>query len=403
MNIKRYIAGTVQEALQMVKREMGPEAVILETKTIQSTRGAARAGKRVEVTAAMDYDPRPIGATAAEGPDLQEVLERYRYLEEELKEIKNGLLLAEAGNLMNPEIRYNRGLKTRYLNFRRFGLMPEMIDHLLEEGGTAPGKGNESAADILQDSLQQVLGRISISHQAGSARDRKIVAFIGPTGVGKTTTLAKLAALSAIKQGRKAALITTDTFRVAAASQLETYARIMGIPVETAAGRGEFLKALQKHKDTDFILIDTAGSSPNRKDTIRELKKTLEVPEPIHGYLVLSASTRYQDLLHIDRQFGTLSSKSYIFTKLDETEDPSSMINFLVSKKEPVSYFCTGQQVPDDIEPASKKKVASLLLARMRRGAEKTKNEVSIYGSGESTERRSSKPQSRSFQSGTAE
>ncbi|MDD5204597.1 MAG: hypothetical protein PHS17_04205, partial [Desulfobacterales bacterium] len=136
MNIKRYIAGTVQEALQMVKREMGPEAVILETKTIQSTRGAARAGKRVQVTAAMDYDPRPIAATAAEGPDLQEVLERYRYLEAELKEIKSALLLAEAGNLMNPEIRYNRGLKTRYLNFRRFGLMPEMIDHLLEEGGT---------------------------------------------------------------------------------------------------------------------------------------------------------------------------------------------------------------------------------------------------------------------------
>ncbi|RJR49574.1 MAG: hypothetical protein C4576_06530, partial [Desulfobacteraceae bacterium] len=365
-------------------------------------RGAGRTGKRVEVTAAVDYDPKPQAAAAAEGGNLQEVLERYRYLEAELKEIKNALLLAEAGDLLNPQIRYDRALRSRYLNYRRFGLMPETIHDLLEKQGTSPVRGNESAAEILQDSLQQVLGRIRISDQTGSIRNRKIAAFIGPTGVGKTTTLAKLAALSAIKQGRKAAMITTDTFRVAAASQLETYARIMGIPVETTTGRGEFLKALKKHRASDFILIDTAGSSPNRKESIEEMNMTLDAPEPIHGYLVLSASTRYQDLLHIDRQFGSLSSKSYIFTKLDETEDPSSMINFLISRQEPVSYFCTGQQVPDDIEPASRKKVASLLLAKMRKGAAITRNEVSIYGSGEPIERRSPRTQSRGFQSGTA-
>ena len=97
----------------------------------------------------------------------------------------------------------------------------------------------------------------------------------------------------------------------------------------------------------DFILIDTAGRSPNHGSALRELKHVLSIPEEIHSYLVLSATTRYEDLLHADRQFGALPFASYIFTKLDETEDAASMINFLVSRKRPVSYFATGQQVPE--------------------------------------------------------
>jgi flagellar biosynthesis protein FlhF len=381
MNIKKYVAGTVQEALQMVKKEMGPEAVILETRTAQAPRGAIqKPGRKVEVTAAVDYDPGTGSASGSSEADMATVLERYRGLEAEMKEIKDVLLSAEAGHLLGADYRFNRLLRGRYLNLRRFGLTPETIGRLMEEGEVE--KGKDSPAEILQDSLYRVLGHILVSGHGEDGERRRVVAFVGPTGVGKTTTLAKLAALNAVKQGRRAALITTDTFRVAAASQLETYARIMGIPVETTAGRSELLKAVQKHKESDLILIDTAGSSPNRKDSILELRKTLEIPERIHRYLVLSATTRYQDLLHIDRQFGSLACSSYIFTKLDETEDPSSMINFLVSKQRPVSYFSTGQQVPDDIEVASKKRVASLLLARMRRGAEKPRNEVSIYGSG---------------------
>lgn len=403
MNIKKYVAGTVQEALQMVKRDMGAEAVILETRTIQGPRGVQKAGKKIEVTAAIDYDPGTGAVSESLGLDLHAVLERTRCLEAEMREIKDAFLSAEAGNLLGPDYRFNRLLRNRYLNLRRFGLRPETIGRLMEEGGSELEKGKDSAAEILQDSLYRVLGRIPVSDQGGEGRQRRIVAFVGPTGVGKTTTLAKLAALSAFKQGRKAALITTDTFRVAAVSQLEAYARIMGIPVETTAGRSDLLKALQKHKESDFILIDTAGSSPNRSDSILELKKMLEIPEQIHRYLVLSATTRYQDLLYIDRQFGTLAFSSYIFTKLDETEDPSSMINFLVSMQRPVSYFSTGQQVPDDIEVASRKRVASLLLARMRRGAEKTSNEGNIYGSGESTEGRSPRRKSGYHEAGAAE
>jgi flagellar biosynthesis protein FlhF len=399
MNIKRYVADTVQEALQMVKKEMGPDAVILETKTFPRPKGTEQ-GRKVEVTAAVEYAPEPEPSSEKIVLGLRAVIERYRHLEEEFREMKELLLSSEAGRWLDADVRRNPLLRSRYTNLRRFGLRPELIGRLMDGGEKGGEKGPDTAVGILQDSLSRVLDRVPIGRSPEEEKGRRIIAFVGPTGVGKTTTLAKLAALGAIRQGRKAALITTDTFRVAAASQLETYARIMGIPMETVRGRPELLKAVDRHKDSDFILIDTAGSSPNREEALQEQRKTLDIPG-VHSHLVLSATTRYQDLLHIDRQFGALSFRSYIFTKLDEAEDASSMINFLISREKPVSYFSTGQQVPDDLEKATKKKLASLLLARMRRGAMKTReDEVSFYGSGESTEGRSSGAQCRHGESG---
>jgi flagellar biosynthesis protein FlhF len=242
---------------------------------------------------------------------------------------------------LKQEIYHNRDLRTRYLNFKGFGLRPEIICELMKGADRREGGEKVSTAGLLQDSLAEVLRRIGTRGESGDGGRRRIVSFIGPTGVGKTTTLAKMAALSAVRQGRKTALITVDTFRVAAVAQLESYARIMGIPLEVAVNRGDLLKAIHKWSACDFILIDTAGSSPNHAEALRELKNVLSIPEEIHSYLVLSATTRYEDLLHADRQFGSLPFASYIFTKLDETEDASSMINFLVSRKRPVSYFAT--------------------------------------------------------------
>lgn len=392
MNIKRYCAGTVQEALQMVKKEMGPDAVILETKTLQGARGMDP-GRKVEVLAAIDYAAQTESSSEKIALGIRAVIERYRHLEAELSEVKEIILRAEAGKWLETDVRHSPPLRTRYVNLRRFGLRPEVISRLMDAEEKGMEKVTDTPVGMLQDSLSRVVDRIHVARNRDEEKGRRIVAFIGPTGVGKTTTLAKLAAVGAIKQGRKAALITTDTFRVAAASQLETYARIMGIPMESAADRRDLLRAVEKHKDSDFILIDTAGSSPNSEEVLLEQKKMLDIPGPVHSYLVLSATTRYQDLLHIDRQFETLPFRSYIFTKLDETEDASSMINFLISREKPVSYFSTGQHVPDDIEKATKKKVASLLLAKMRRGAEKLHKEVSVYGSGESTEGRGSRAQ----------
>lgn len=382
MNIKKFTAKNTHEAIQMVKKEMGPEAVILRTRTLSLSREDRKKGEReIEVTAAVDYEASPEERQRETQGEMSRFLERWRHMERDLRDLKEVVLSADAGALLRPDIYFNDALRTRYLNYKSFGLKGDIIRELMQGGPQERGPEKRTEAELIQDSLSKVLAKINVQGNNGAEKGEKIFYFIGPTGVGKTTTLAKLAALKAIKQGKKAVLITLDTFRIAAVAQLQSYARIMGIPLEVAVSRSDFENTLVKHRHCDLILIDTAGSSPNQDQAINELNDILAVDEDIHGYLVLSATARYQNLLYADKRFSALPFKSYIFTKLDETEDASSMVNFLISREKPVSYFTTGQQVPEDIESASRKKLASLILARMREMTENRKHEVDGYGS----------------------
>jgi flagellar biosynthesis protein FlhF len=363
MNIKKFFAENTHEAMKMVKKEMGADAVIIRTKTISNPdRAYGRGKKGIEVTAAVDYDiveEKPVNVVSDQGS-----LQR---LERQLKEIKDALMMADAGAFLKPDCFYNRDLKERYSNFRNFGLNNDVIKDLMHEGNEeASFREEKPHSDILKDSLLKVINKISIDAGDKGSRGRKIYSFIGPTGVGKTTTLAKLAAATAVQGGKKTALITLDTYRIAATAQLQTYARIMDLPLEVAVNRNELKEAIRKHGDCDRIFIDTAGRSPNRDGDLTELKRLLSVDEEIHPFLVLSATTQYQNMINAEKRFGALSFKSFIFTKLDECGDLSTMINFLLSRQKPVSYFTAGQNVPEDIEIASKKKLATFLLAGMR-------------------------------------
>jgi flagellar biosynthesis protein FlhF len=366
MNIKKFIAKNSREAMQMVKKDMGPEAVILKTRTINSSSGYNKRSQRmIEVTAAVDYHA-PIVTSSDQGSYQSPPSIGLERLEKDIREIKEALLSSDAGTSLKSEFFFNQEIKNRYINYKTFGLKSEIITELMKEYNQGDQSGIKEPPHLLQDSLLKVLSKIRINGNGTNRKNGKIYSFIGPTGVGKTTTLAKLAAMNALQQGKKAALITIDTFRIAAVAQLQTYARIMGMPLEVAIDRKDLRKALKKHEDSDAIFIDTAGRSPKSDKDISDLMDILKVPEEIHSYLVLSATTRYQNLLNIDKRFGTLPFKSYIFTKLDEIDDPSTMVNFLISRQKPVSYFTTGQQVPEDIESASKKKLATLILAGMR-------------------------------------
>lgn len=361
MNIKKFIAGNSQEALKMVKKEMGKDAVILKTKTLPPSGNTTdKSRRRVEVTAAIDYEAPVIARS-----DTISAQNGWSQVESELREIKDALLCADAESILKPEFFFNHKLRDRYRNFKKFGLKPEIIRALMDENQKISQGTQKSSSRLLKESLFKVLTSIKVDEIA-NVRERKIYSFIGPTGAGKTTTLAKLAALSAIQRGQKSALITLDTFRIAAASQLETYARIMGLPLEIAVGPSDLSKSIQKHHDCDRIFIDTAGRSPNKDEDITELRKYFDIQEEIHHFLVLSATTQYRDMINIEERFRSLLFKSYIFTKLDETQDVSTMINFLISRQKPISYLTTGQQVPEDIEIASRKKLAAFLLAGMR-------------------------------------
>jgi len=367
MNIKRFIGADNQEALRMVKKEMGPDAVILGTRSLPSPGGGPR---RVEVTAAVDFSPpeapagRPGQGTFSQTDAL--VL-RWDSLEKELRDIKSAILRADAGRGLSPEVYFNPAVRARYDHFQSFGLRPEVIEDLMVEVHENRPSENQTESDLLRDSLSRVLRRVNVGlPKRPSNGGPEICAFIGPTGVGKTTTLAKLAARRAVKSGDRTVLITLDTFRIAAVNQLQTYARIMEVPLEVASGRIELEEAIRRHRDADLILIDTAGRSPNRREDMDDIARVFHGLKDVHHFLVLSAATDLANLLRAAERFGRLPCQSTIFTKLDEIRDGSPMINFLISSQKPVSYFTTGQQVPDDMEKATRKRLARLMLGMPR-------------------------------------
>jgi flagellar biosynthesis protein FlhF len=180
--------------------------------------------------------------------------------------------------------------------------------------------------------------------------------------VGKTTTIAKLAALYTIGRKAKIALVTIDTFRVGAVEQLKTYSRIMGVPLEVASTPKELEKALAAHTDKDLVLIDTVGRSPKDKETIEGLRSMLDSTFTIETHLCVAATTRERELRGIVESFSALPISRLLFTKLDESSSFGSIVNLQLENKLPLSYFTRGQRVPEDIEPASGKKVAELIL-----------------------------------------
>lgn len=191
---------------------------------------------------------------------------------------------------------------------------------------------------------------------------QKIICLVGPTGVGKTTTLAKLAARLKIQEGKNIELISMDTFRVAAADQLRVYAKILECNFSEVSDKNELLQAISKKSSADFILIDTAGRSVRTPEQIETLKRIAELPLPIEFHLVLSSSMKQRDIDENIRNFRFLSPASLIFTKLDESWAFGEILNSTVQNKIPLSYFTTGQRVPEDIEIASKERVVERIL-----------------------------------------
>jgi flagellar biosynthesis protein FlhF len=180
--------------------------------------------------------------------------------------------------------------------------------------------------------------------------------------VGKTTTIAKLAALYALQQKRKVALITLDTYRVAAVEQLRVYGTILGLTVDVALTCEDLAGLLRMRTSADLILIDTAGRSPLDQAAMRELKKLVGPNRQVEAHLLLSAATREADLTVVLERFMTLPIKSLIFSKLDETTQFGGLINVLQRTGLPLSYLSTGQRVPEDLEVATPQLLAELLL-----------------------------------------
>lgn len=191
---------------------------------------------------------------------------------------------------------------------------------------------------------------------------QKRIALVGPTGVGKTTTIAKLAAEAIVNSGARVALVTIDTFRIAAVEQLKVYGEIMGLPVEVVLSPEQLQQALRRHRDKDLILIDTAGRSPRDSDRIDELNAFLSHGDKIENCLVLAAPTEERLQKKALESFGRLGISRLIFTKLDETDRCGALINLSTRANLPLAYLTNGQQVPEDLLLAAPEAVAALVM-----------------------------------------
>ena len=241
------------------------------------------------------------------------------------------------------------------------GVSTELIKTILDTLNTLPVEGGNQT---LKSRLGETLGRLI--KFAGALKMRKnsprIIALVGPTGVGKTTTTAKLAAMYALNRGNKVALVTMDIFRVGAVEQLKTYSRIMNIPLEVASTPKELEKAIEKHSACDLIFIDTAGRSHKDQEKLDEMKNFLDNKIPIEVYLCLSATTKDRELEEILNRFRIFQISKVVFTKIDECESFGNMINLLMKDNLQIAYFTTGQRVPEDIEMATSAKLADMIL-----------------------------------------
>jgi len=192
---------------------------------------------------------------------------------------------------------------------------------------------------------------------------QKRVALIGPTGVGKTTTIAKLAAAAITDSAARVALVTIDTFRIAAVEQLKVYGEIMGLPVEVVFSPEQLQEAFCRHRDKDLILIDTAGRSPRDSERIDELNEFLGAGAEVENCLVLAAPTEERQQQQILKSFSKLPVARLIFTKLDETDRCGALINLPTRSNLPLAYLTNGQQVPEDLLLAEPAGVAELVMA----------------------------------------
>ncbi len=378
MKVKKFTAPSMPEVMKQVRSELGKDAVILNSKVV--SRGGILGlfmKKNIEVVAATDPDPRikkPGTGSALKHARGQEdehpLLEKTpdHALLNEIKQLKQ--LLAEVGVQPNGNVHESvlprpiskvvGQLKDREVG----GSHLEKLSQALLERWYLEGKPAQQRIllEWVQDHFSRELEDIPCG---GLDYGKPFVNVVGPTGVGKTTTLAKLAAQAVMKDGKRAAFITTDTYRIAAIDQLKTYASILNVPLEVAYTMEDFKNAKHKFKDMDIVFIDTAGRNFRNGHYVEELSEIMDFREEMNTYLVLALTAKQKDMEEIYRQFSHIEIDKFLFTKADETASHGAALNMMLDYKIGGAYITTGQNVPDDIEEMSSQRLLERVAGEM--------------------------------------
>ena len=366
MKVQKFKGSSMKDVLIEVTKTLGKDAIILQSRKI-SEGGLLGIGTNsmVEVTAALDSNPVNLDTAKLTNnkeflppplplkkdyPDKRELrlitlTNQVEGLQSTLKEMSHRMQYPSNPSLPEPFGQYYTRLVDSGIEFK---MASKVLLDVYE---------NSAGIKMSDRSAIEKKIRLKISSLLTKTNKKKldlnspfISAVIGPTGVGKTTTIAKLATSARLYKKLKVALITADTFRIGATEQLKSFADILKIPIEVVYSSSEMKKAVNIHADKDAIFIDTTGRSPSDSENVTELISIVRAANPQEIHLVLSASTDQRTQLNALKGFGSMNVDSLIFTKLDETSRPGSIIEVALKSKKPISYLTDGQNVPQDIK-----------------------------------------------------
>lgn len=371
MIVKRYLVKNMNEAMTRIRYELGKDAIIISQRKVrESGIKGFFSPKLIEVTAALENSKSNISKKQEEKDtdfsksidDIKRLISseknnikaktieedkpkaKEKELEAEVKEMKE--LLSKILKNTNPEEKEDKILDlitSLDIDFKYIKEIREVC------------KDEEEFKDKLYD---YIFKEVSIYNEDINGR----VVFVGPTGVGKTTTIAKLAGRLALIEKKKVGLITIDTYRIGAVEQLKTYAEIMNIPFKVVITTKEMQEAIKEMEDLDVILIDTTGRSSKNEMQLSELRAFVQKAEPNHNFLVISSVTKNNDLYNIIENYGKLDFDKVIITKLDETLTYGALYTIIKEAKKPIGYITTGQNVPDDIRVPKKEEITRFIL-----------------------------------------
>ncbi|HEX7057970.1 MAG TPA: flagellar biosynthesis protein FlhF [Bacilli bacterium] len=400
MRVKRYVVDSMPEALKKIRSDLGNDAIILNTKELRSGGFLGLfAKRRIEVIAAMDNtSPAQKPHTMHTGMQATAVLEPVTTLTanpaaeakqtgglpgyaretepdrsvssakdeqmllelRQMKELVNKL--AAAG--IYDSSGYPAALLKMEAHLKAHDFNPLLIQSIMQKvigdaGAISPTMTEAEANKLFRNQLLALLRK---NGKQPIADDTKVVRFVGQTGVGKTTTIAKLAAEQVLKQKRSVGLITSDTYRIAAVEQLRTYANILNIPLEVVMSPPEMQKAFQRLERCDIIFVDTAGRNYRNEMYVSELNSLLKTKEKTETYLVVSLTAKYKDIRKVVENFSRFDLNKLLFTKMDETESYGAIFNLVSEFPLQLSYITNGQNVPDDIFQVNEEQLVDMIL-----------------------------------------
>lgn len=355
MEVRKFRASTIREATNMVRKHLGSDALILSSRKLDDGKYGMPGLFEIQAVEGKKIggDLVPDGRAGSASCDI------YR---SDLARIEEMLFLLNSSRFAIDGLLKKPGAMELYVKMIRNGISEANAQGFMKEGGAFVNDAGRAPELLYENVLKAILGRIEVKDVFETAHEQVVAAFVGPTGVGKTTTIAKLVADLTLKKKADVGLISIDNYRIGAMEQLKTYAAILGVPCFPAFSRNDLQSAMIALKGKDVILIDTAGQS--HYDTVRmqELAGLVHSDRSITCHLLLSVSTSASEIYNIAKSFGKLNCDSIIFTKTDESKERGSIINQIVKLKKPVSYVTVGQRVPEDIMKATKTGILNLVF-----------------------------------------